>query len=94
MPGDPSSEQNLLLRWVRGLTEDIASELLRLATSALRLVAALAWNEAVQSAVKEFFPTSTGVAAKFLYALLVSVLILLVTINLTRLARLAKGKKS
>lgn len=85
-------------RWVirraRNLTGEIAAQLLTLATSALGLVAALAWNDAVQAVFKEYFPSARGITAKFLYAVALSLLIIVVTLNLTRLAQYAKdGKK-
>jgi hypothetical protein len=80
-----------VVRWVKGLTGEIAAQLLTLATSALGLVAALAWNDAVQAIFKEYFSASSGIVAKFTYAVIISVLIVLVTINLTRLANLAKN---
>ncbi len=89
----PASPENPLTRWVRGLTSEIAAQLLQLATSALGLVAALAWNDAVQAVFKEYFPAGSGIAAKFVYALLVSTLVILVTVNLSRLASLAKSAK-
>ncbi|TSC71652.1 MAG: hypothetical protein G01um101438_995 [Parcubacteria group bacterium Gr01-1014_38] len=79
------------VRWVKGLTGEIASQLLTLATSALGLVAALAWNDAVQAIFKEYFPAAGGVVAKFVYAIIISILIVVVTINLTKLANLAKN---
>lgn len=85
-----------LLRRFRSFTAEVAAQLLGLATSALGLVAALAWNDAVQAAFQEYFPAAKkGITAKFTYAVLVSLLIVLVTINLTRLAHYAKnGRKS
>jgi len=80
-----------VVRWVKGLTGEIAAQLLTLATSALGLVAALAWNDAVQAVFKEYFPAAGGVVAKFTYAVIITVLIVLVTINLTKLKNLAKN---
>lgn len=84
--------QNPIARWTKSLTSEIAARVLELATSALGLVAALAWNDAVQAVFKEYFPTTSGIAAKFIYAVVVSALIIAVTVNLSRLAGLAKGK--
>lgn len=89
----PPPSRNPLARWAQGLTSEIAAEILRLVTSALGLVAALAWNDAVQAVFKEYFPGGGGITAKFVYAVLVSVLIILLTFNLTRIAELANGKR-
>lgn len=80
-----------VVRWVKGMTGEIAAQLLTLATSALGLVAALAWNDAVQAVFKEYFPAAGGVVAKFTYAVIISMLIVVVTINLTKLSNLAKN---
>lgn len=63
----------------------------RLSTASLGLVAALAWNDAVQSLMRELFGTQSGLVAKFAYALLITVLVVIVTFRLSRLiARLKK----
>lgn len=80
-----------LVRKVRTLTGEVVAQLLALATSALGLVAALAWNDAVQAVFKEYFPAAGGVAGRFVYALLLSLVIIVITINLTRLAQYAKN---
>lgn len=80
-----------IVRHARGLTTAVATQLVTLATSALGLVAALAWNDAVQSLFKEWLPATGGVVAKFLYAVVISVAVLVLTINLTKIAQLAKN---
>ena len=57
-----------------------------LATGALALSAALAWNDAVKTAVKEGVPYSCGGAARsmFIYALLVTLIIIVVAWALNR----------
>lgn len=94
----PESEHHPILRPLarrfRSFSAEVTTQLLSLATSALGLVAALAWNDAVQAVFKEYFPAGSGITAKFLYAILVSLLILVVTLNLTRLAAVAKNGKT
>lgn len=80
-----------LVRFVKNLSSEMASQLLTLMTSAFGLVAALAWNDAVQALFKQLFPAAGSIVAKFLYAILVSVIIVVVTINLTRLSHLARN---
>lgn len=91
---DETTRGNSLTSRVRSFTAEVATQLLALATSALGLVAALAWNDAVQAVFKEYFPAASGVTGRFLYAIILSILIIIVTINLTRLANYAKsGRK-
>lgn len=90
---DEQKPKKKITKRVTRLTREVSAQILNLATSSLGLVAALAWNDAVQSIFKEYFPTSSGVVAKIVYALIVSALIVIVTINLTKLSRIAKGEK-
>lgn len=82
-----------IMRRLRGFSAEVTAQLLTLATSALGLVAALAWNDAVQAVFKEYFPAGSGVVAKFVYAIFISLIIVVLTINLTRLANYAKSGK-
>lgn len=69
--------------------KELIDQMVTLATSGFGLVAALAWNEAVQAFVKEniepYFPQS-GVISKMLYALLITLFAVLITYQLSRLA--------
>lgn len=64
-------------------------QMLTLATSGFGLVAALAWNQAIQDFVKEyvqpFFP-STAIYYKFFYAILITLIAVFITYQLSRLA--------
>lgn len=54
--------------------------------AAFGLVAGLAWNEAIKSTIDFLFPRSaTSLTAKFLYALLVTLVIVLMSFYLSRL---------
>jgi len=68
------------------LHEEIFGQFSTLAASAFGLVAALAWNDAIQAAFKQFFPEGTGLLAKFSYAILVTLLIVLVTWQIGRIS--------
>lgn len=74
----------------RSFHRELIQQLVTLSTSGFGLVAALAWNEAVQAFVKEyierFYPSQSGVISKFLYALLITALAVLITYQLSRLA--------
>lgn len=76
---------------------ELAEQLVTLATSGFGLVAALAWNEAVQAFVKDFiqpyFPDQSGALSKFIYALLITGFAVLVTYQLSRLASKWEVKK-
>lgn len=73
----------------KSLHEELISQMVVLSTSGFGLVAALAWNEAIQSFVKEyiskFFPDSL-IWSKFVYALIITFFAVFVTYNLSKLA--------
>ena len=50
------------------------------------LVAALAWNDAIQTLFKVLFPKSEGVIGKFVYALLVTLIIVFITLQLKKIS--------
>jgi lysylphosphatidylglycerol synthetase-like protein (DUF2156 family) len=62
-------------------------------TAALSVVAGLAWNDAVKAAITYYFPAQTSsIAAQFLYAVLMTVIVVLLTIILRRVIGLVKPK--
>lgn len=69
--------------------KELLAQLITLSTSAFGLAAALAWNETIQQAVKDFIEPSlpgSGIFSRFIYAILVTILGVLVTLQLSRLA--------
>lgn len=71
------------------LHTEIVSQMLTLATSGFGLVAALAWNSFIQefinSYVKKWLPKDGGVLSLFVYAVLITILAVTVTLQLSRL---------
>ncbi len=71
--------------------------MLALLTSGFGVVAALAWNDAIQGFVKEFVEPripGSGLISKFIYAILITVLIVFVTYQLSALASRFQRKGS
>ncbi|MBL7150059.1 MAG: hypothetical protein ISS84_00285 [Candidatus Pacebacteria bacterium] len=50
------------------------------------LVAALAWNEAIKSLFETFFKKNNELIGKFLYAMIVTVIIVVVSMRLKKIA--------
>ena len=69
------------------ITIAVLKQMLTLATSGLGLVAALAWNSAIQEAVnvyiKPFFPNGSLISL-IIYAVLITIVVVVITINLSR----------
>jgi len=55
-----------------------------LITAAFGLVAALAWNQAIQAAIKEILGPGSNLAGLFIYAILVTVLAVIMIIIIAR----------
>jgi hypothetical protein len=79
----------------RRLYEELITQLLTLVTSGFGVVAALAWNDAIQTFVKEFIEPrvpGSGIFYKFIYALLITILIVFITYQLSKIASRFNGK--
>lgn len=69
--------------------KELFKQLVTLSTSAFGLAAALAWNETIQEAVKQFIEPripGSGILSRFIYAGIVTILGVVVTFELSRLA--------
>lgn len=53
----------------------------------LGLITALAWNDAIQEAFGRFLSKPAGLLAKFIYAMILTTAIVLVTLQLTKVAK-------
>jgi len=80
----------------RELQLSVLKQMLTLATSAFGVVAALAWNSFIQEFVnmyvKTYFPQSSGMISLFIYAVIVTILAVIVTFNLSRITSRLEGK--
>lgn len=63
--------------------------MITLSTSGFGLVAALAWNEAIQEFVKQYidkyFAGGSGVLSRFIYAVIITAFAVLVTYQLSKI---------
>lgn len=72
----------------KSFKKELLEQMLTLSTAAFGLVAALAWNEAIKSFVDQYiqpyFP-DTAVYYKFFYAIIVTVLAVIITYQLSNI---------
>lgn len=72
------------------LRQELLKQMVVLSTSGLGLVAALAWNEAIQSFVREYvdeyISVGSGIISRFIYAVIITAFAVFVTYQLTKLA--------
>lgn len=73
----------------RKFHQELIAQMLTLATTGFGLVAALAWNETIQEVVKTFIEPripGSGLLSRLIYAVLITILAVLITYQLSRLA--------
>lgn len=70
---------------------EVIKQMVTLSTSGFGLVAALAWNNLIQELIsnyiKKWLPGNSGVISLLIYALVVTVLAVFITLQLSRLAQ-------
>lgn len=67
------------------ISREVKEKTLGFIVTAFGLVAGLAWNEAIQSLIKSFFTIDKdSIWAKFIYAILMTLILVFITIFLTR----------
>jgi TRAP-type C4-dicarboxylate transport system permease small subunit len=71
---------------------EILDKIAALVTVAFGLVAALAWNGAIQAIFKHFFGTADSIPAMLVYAVVVTVIAVLVAIWIARAVKRAKDE--
>ncbi len=75
------------------MQKDVIEKLAALVTAAFGLVAALAWNSAIQEIFRTYFGEQSGIWAMVTYAIVVTILAVFVTIWIGRVSTKAQGKK-
>lgn len=75
---------------------EIVKQMVTLSTSGFGLVAALAWNnfiqELVSNYIKKWLPGNSGVISLLIYALVITILAVFVTVQLSKLSQRLQEK--
>lgn len=71
------------------MKKDVIEKLAALLTAAFGLVAALAWNGAIQAIFKEVFGTADSIWAMIVYAVVVTIIAVIATIQIGKAAERA-----
>jgi hypothetical protein len=70
---------------VASVKQEIRNKVAGYIVGAFGLVAGLAWNDAIKSLIEYFFPSEqNGLKAKFSYAILITVVVVLVSVYVVR----------
>ena len=72
---------------IRKTREEAKKTIITLILSGFSLVAALAWNDAIQSFFNEFFPKegTSGLIGKFIYAMIITIIIVVASLQLKKI---------
>ena len=73
------------------LQKEVLDKISALVTAAFGLVAALAWNDAIKAVFKEIFGTEDAIGPMLIYAILVTIIAVILTIIVARAAANAKN---
>lgn len=68
--------------------------MISLATAAFGLIAALAWNTFIIDLIKVFLPAGKGLGPELLYAVVITIIAILVTVNLAKMAEKTGAKST
>ena len=74
------------------LKTEVLDKIAALVTAAFGLVAALAWNDAIKAVFKEIFGTSETIGPMLIYAIIVTIIAVILTIIVARAAAKAKNE--
>lgn len=82
------------LQEIKELQLEVLVKMSDLAVAGFGLVAALAWNEAIQALFAKLLPKDSdgGIIALFFYAALITIIIVLVTLKLSKMTTKAKDE--
>lgn len=76
----------------KATTQMVLQTFITLASFAFGLVAALAWNEAIKETMKQMLGQDEGLAALYTYAILATVVAIVVLLILSRMAAKVGGE--
>ncbi len=76
---------------------ELVKQMITLSSAGFGVVAALAWNDAIQSFVKEYidkyFSAGSGIISRFIYAVIITMIAVLVTYELTKMIKDKSGEE-
>jgi uncharacterized membrane protein len=84
---EKESKRKKAIRKARKTSIAIQEKSITLIMGGFGLVAALAWNEAIKSLFENLFKDKGSIISKFVYATIITVIVVIVSIQLQRLGR-------
>ena len=78
---------NKIKNEIKKINEEIKEKTLTFILGGFGLVAALAWNEAIKTLFETFFPKENALIGKFIYAIIVTIIVVLASSQLTKISQ-------
>jgi len=75
------------------MRNEVIEKIAALATAAFGLVAALAWNGAIQAIFKKVFGSAEGIGPMLVYAIVITIIAVIVTLWIGKASEKAKSKE-
>lgn len=72
---------------VEEVKKELKEKTITLILGGFGLVAALAWNEAIKTLFETLFPKKSELVGKFLYAIIVTIIVALVSLQLRKISK-------
>jgi len=72
----------------------VKEKMLTLILAGFGLVTALAWNDAIQTMFKVLFPKSEGLIGKFVYAIIVTLIVVIISLQLKKISEKKNNQPS
>lgn len=86
--------KNKLKEEIIGINKELRNKLAGYIVAGLGLVAGLAWNDAIKSMIEYFFPLEeNSLLAKFIYAVLITLLVVLISVYTIKILKGREEKK-
>ena len=87
-----NKDMNRTKEEIINLRKEIKEKTVGYILAAFGFVAGLAWNEAIKSAISRYFPAGSGIVSLIIYAVVVTIIAVLVTAKLNKIAEKYKTK--
>lgn len=75
------------------IKKEVKKQVLTYVTATFGFVAGLAWNEAIKELIDYLFPVSNSLLAKFIYAIIMTFVVVIISLYLVRLFRKQKEEE-
>jgi uncharacterized BrkB/YihY/UPF0761 family membrane protein len=77
---------------IKETTKMAKEKMITLILAGFGLVAALAWNDAIQTLFKAIFPQNQEIIGKFVYAIIVTFIVVIISLQLQKVSKKVDGE--